>query len=144
MIESLNVNFWKVLSSAVTASTTCLQLKYVKIVKDVAQCANSYKEVCTRVTDVINKCEWNSENRNFTMSDEINDMLPTSRSQGGCLQYDENHSIVLTGIPPKSVSERNHKFFTIFQVESIFFVFFDKYQWYGLCLGPSNNLGGHI
>ena len=104
MIESLNVNFWKVLSSAVTASTTCLQLKYVKIVKDVAQCANSYKEVCTRVTDVINKCEWKSENRNFTMSDEINDMQLTSSSQGSCLQYDENHSIVLTGIPPKSAS----------------------------------------
>ena len=43
-----------------------------------------------------------------------------------------------------NVNERNHKFFTIFQVESIFFGFFDKYQWYGLCLGPSNNLGGHI
>ena len=95
VIESLNVNFWKVFSRAVTASFTCLQFKYVKIVKDVVQCANSeYKEVCTRLTVVIN----------FTMSDEINDMLPTSRSQGGCLQYDENHSIVLTGIQPKSVS----------------------------------------
>ena len=56
------------------------------------------------MTDVINKCEWNSENRNFTMSDEINDMQLTSNSQGSCLQYDENHSIVLTGIPPKSAS----------------------------------------
>ena len=105
VIESLNVNFWKVFSRAVTASFTCLQFKYVNIVKDVVQCANSeYKEVCTRLTDVIDKFEWYSENRNFTMSDEINDMLPTSNSQGSCLQYDENHSIVLTGIPPKSIS----------------------------------------
>ena len=37
-------------------------------------------------------------------SKTFNDMLPTSSSQGSCLEYDENHSIVLTGIPPKSAS----------------------------------------